>query len=60
MIGDEDEDQVLETRQKQCMAQCGQHNITLINLPNTSDGLLLLQAKEAINPKLREDEMFPK
>ena len=53
----EDEDQVLETRQKQCMAECGQHNITIINLANTSDRLLLLQAKEAVNVKLREDEM---
>ena len=60
MVDDEDEDQVLEPTQKQCMAQCGQHNITLINLQNTSDGLLLLQAKEAVNTKLREDEMLPK
>ena len=57
MVGDEDEDQVLETRQKQCMAQCWQHNITLINLENTRARHLLLQAKEAVNPKLREDEM---
>ena len=57
MVGDEDEDQVLETRQKQCMAQCGQHDITLINLANTSDRHLLLQAKEAVNVKLSANEM---
>ena len=42
------------------MAQNGQHNITQFNLANISDGLLLLQAKEAVNPKLREDEMLLK
>ena len=39
------------------MAQNGQHDITQFNLANTSDRLLLLQAKEAVNAKLREDEM---
>ena len=39
------------------MTQNGQHNITQFNLANTSDGLLLLQAKEAVNVKLIEDEM---
>ena len=57
MVGDEDEDQVLETREKQCMAQCWQHNITLINLENTRARHLLLQAKEAVNPKLITHEM---
>ena len=57
MVGDEDEDQVLETRQKQCMAQCWQHNITLINLANTSARHLFLQAKEAVNVKLIAHEM---
>ena len=42
------------------MALNGQHNITQFNLPNTSDGLLLLQAKEAVNVKLIEDEMLAK
>ena len=39
------------------MTQNGQHNITQFNLANTSDGFLLLQAKEAVNVKLSEDEM---
>ena len=42
------------------MAQNGQHNITQFNLANTSDRHLLLQAKEAVNVKLREDEMLAK
>ena len=57
MVGDEDEDQILETRENQCMAQCWQHNITLINLQNTRGRHLLLQAKEAVNPKLIPHEM---
>ena len=57
MVGDEDEDQVLKTRQKQCMAQCEQHNITLINLENTRARHLLLQAKEVVNVKLISHEM---
>ena len=46
MVGEEDEDQSLETRQKQSLAQCWQHNFTLINLENTRCRLLFLQAKE--------------
>ena len=42
------------------MAQKWQHNITQFNLENTNDGLLLLQAKEAVNAKLSEDEMQAK
>ena len=57
MVGGEDEDQVLETRENQWMAQCWQHNITLINLENTSARHLLLQAKEVVNPKLIPHEM---
>ena len=60
MVSEEDEDQSLETRQKQSMAQCWQHNFTLINLPNTSDRHLLLQAKEAVILKLSANEMLAK
>ena len=42
------------------MALNWQHNNTLFNLPNTSDRLLLLQAKETVNVKLIEDEMLAK
>ena len=42
------------------MTQNGQHNITLINLANTSDRHLLLQAKEVVNVKLSANEMQAK
>ena len=60
MVSEEDEDQSLETRQKQSMAQCWQHNFTHNNLPNTSDRHLLLQAKEAVILKLSANEMLAK